>query len=83
MENRDQRRWAIADEDDDGALNKIEFKHFLHPEEADHMRDIVVQVGVNFINIPRTAVMLADPKSAKNIVKSSVSFCAFGIYICA
>ena len=44
MENRDQRRWAIADEDDDGTLNKIEFKHFLHPEEADHMREIVVQV---------------------------------------
>ncbi len=54
MENRDQRRWAIADEDDDGALNKIEFKHFLHPEEADHMRDIVVQVGVNFINVKLT-----------------------------
>ena len=47
MENRDQRRWAIADEDDDGALNKIEFKHFLHPEEADHMREIVVQVCVH------------------------------------
>ena len=47
MENRDQRRWAIADEDDDGALNKIEFKHFLHPEEADHMRDIVVQVRLD------------------------------------
>ena len=44
MESRDQRRWSIADEDNDGALNKFEFKHFLHPEEADHMRDIVVQV---------------------------------------
>ncbi len=50
MENRDQRRWAIADEDDDGALNKIEFKHFLHPEEAEHMRDIVVQVRVTGVN---------------------------------
>ena len=44
MESRDQRRWTIADEDSDGSLNKVEFKHFLHPEEADHMRDIVVQV---------------------------------------
>ena len=47
MESRDQRRWSIADEDNDGALNKFEFKHFLHPEEADHMRDIVVQVWAN------------------------------------
>lgn len=43
MEERDQRRWTLADEDKDGALTILEFKHFLHPEEADHMRDIVVQ----------------------------------------
>jgi len=42
MEDRDKRRWQTADEDQDGHLNKLEFKHFLHPEESDHMRDIVV-----------------------------------------
>jgi hypothetical protein len=51
MEIRDQRRWAIADEDDDGALSKIEFKHFLHPEEAFHMRDIVVEVDTVFLHV--------------------------------
>jgi len=44
MESRDHRRWTMADEDTDGKLNKLEFRNFLHPEEADHMKDIVVQV---------------------------------------
>ncbi len=43
MENRDRRRWDLADEDKDGKLTKTEFSNFLHPEEAEHMRDIVVQ----------------------------------------
>jgi hypothetical protein len=50
MESRDQRRWTIADEDKDGFLTKEEFKHFLHPEEADHMRDIVVQETLDDID---------------------------------
>jgi hypothetical protein len=33
-----------ADKNEDGKLDKAEFSNFLHPEEADHMRDIVVQV---------------------------------------
>jgi len=39
---RDKRRWDLADQDRDGKLSKTEFSHFLHPEEADHMRSIVV-----------------------------------------
>ena len=42
MEERDNRRWVLADLDQDGELNREEFKSFLHPEDADHMRDIVV-----------------------------------------
>ncbi|CAI9740976.1 calumenin-B-like isoform X1 [Octopus vulgaris] len=42
MITRDKRRWAYADLDKDNHLTKTEFMHFLHPEEADHMRDIVV-----------------------------------------
>jgi hypothetical protein len=44
MINRDERRWKAADKNEDGKLDKAEFSNFLHPEEADHMRDIVVQV---------------------------------------
>ncbi|XP_052065479.1 calumenin-like isoform X2 [Mytilus californianus] len=43
MINRDERRWKAADKNKDGKLDKTEFSDFLHPEEAGHMRDIVVQ----------------------------------------
>ncbi|CAG2112217.1 unnamed protein product [Medioppia subpectinata] len=42
MLRRDERRWKLADKDSDSALNKDEFLDFLHPEEAQHMRDVVV-----------------------------------------
>merc|ERR1712002_677885 len=42
MEARDNRRWVLADVDKNGELTKEEFQAFLHPEDADHMRDIVV-----------------------------------------
>ncbi|KAK3102239.1 hypothetical protein FSP39_009838 [Pinctada imbricata] len=43
MIERDERRWKVADKNKDGFLDKEEFADFLHPEEAEHMRDIVVQ----------------------------------------
>ncbi|KAF4527798.1 hypothetical protein B566_EDAN016069 [Ephemera danica] len=42
MLRRDRRRWSVADQDADEALTKDEFAGFLHPEEAGHMRDLVV-----------------------------------------
>ena len=50
MEGRDRRRWGLADENGDGALTKYEFKHFLHPEEVEHMKDIVVQETIDDID---------------------------------
>lgn len=44
--NRDRRRWDLADLDKNGRLTKEEFMYFLHPEEADHMKEIVVEVRV-------------------------------------
>merc|ERR1712050_375191 len=43
MEARDSRRWSMADLDHSGELDIQEFAAFLHPEDAEHMRDIVVQ----------------------------------------
>ncbi|XP_063608872.1 calumenin-A-like [Penaeus indicus] len=43
MLKRDQRRWEVADEDNDNALSLDEFTNFLHPEESERMRAIVVQ----------------------------------------
>jgi len=42
MVERDQRRWNSADADKDGNLTRAEFGHFLHPEEIDHMKEIVI-----------------------------------------
>lgn len=43
MLKRDRRRWAAADADGDDNLTKEEFAAFLHPEDSEHMRGIVVQ----------------------------------------
>ena len=45
MMNRDKLRWAKADQDGDGLLTKAEFADFLHPEEVDHMKDVVIDVS--------------------------------------
>ncbi|MGH0133238.1 UNVERIFIED_CONTAM: hypothetical protein FKN15_005615, partial [Acipenser sinensis] len=39
---RDERRFKTADLDGDTAASREEFTAFLHPEEFDHMKDIVV-----------------------------------------
>jgi len=46
MMNRDKRRWGKADQNGDGLLSKDEFADFLHPEEVDHMRGIVIDVSI-------------------------------------
>lgn len=43
MLKRDERRWAQADVDGDGALNRAEFTLFLHPEEDGRMHSVVVE----------------------------------------
>ncbi|XP_056333780.1 calumenin-B [Danio aesculapii] len=42
MMTRDERRFKMADLDGDLRANKEEFTAFLHPEEFDYMKDIVV-----------------------------------------
>lgn len=44
MFSRDQRRFQKADKDGDGIATREEFTAFLHPEEFDYMKDLVVQV---------------------------------------
>ncbi|KAF6735009.1 Calumenin-B [Oryzias melastigma] len=45
MMARDERRFKMADQDSDMKANKEEFTAFLHPEEYEHMKDIVVLVS--------------------------------------
>lgn len=45
MMARDERRFKLADQNGDQIADKEEFTAFLHPEEYEHMKDIVVLVG--------------------------------------
>uniref|UniRef100_UPI0037E89506 reticulocalbin-3 isoform X1 n=1 Tax=Semicossyphus pulcher TaxID=241346 RepID=UPI0037E89506 len=47
---RDERRFKMADRDRDGIATREEFTAFLHPEEFDYMRDVVVQETVEDID---------------------------------
>ena len=51
MVKRDMRKFQTADENKDGKLSKDEFAAFLHPEEYDHMKDIVVLVSKWLLSI--------------------------------
>lgn len=50
MMKRDKRRWDYADQDKDGFLSKSEFGDFLHPEEVEHMKHIVVTETIEDID---------------------------------
>uniref|UniRef100_A0A0B7A6Z7 Reticulocalbin-3 n=1 Tax=Arion vulgaris TaxID=1028688 RepID=A0A0B7A6Z7_9EUPU len=42
MIDRDKRRWDKANVNQQETITKEEFQNFLHPEEADHMKEIIV-----------------------------------------
>lgn len=50
MIKRDKRRWELADKDKDEALTKSEFADFLHPEESEHMKDVVVDETIEDVD---------------------------------
>lgn len=50
MLTRDKRRFKNADKDGDGIATRDEFTAFLHPEEFDYMKDVVVQVQFSHQN---------------------------------
>ena len=46
MLRRDERRWKRAAKSEDlGGLTREQFQDFLHPEDVEHMRDIVIDVS--------------------------------------
>ena len=42
MLTRDKRRWEKSDINKDNKITKEEYTAFLHPEEYNHMKDVVV-----------------------------------------
>ncbi|XP_041973241.1 calumenin-B isoform X2 [Aricia agestis] len=53
LRKRDRRRWAYADVDKNDALNRTEFAWFLHPEDHDSMRDVVVLETLEDIDVDK------------------------------
>ncbi|XP_012681394.1 reticulocalbin-3 isoform X1 [Clupea harengus] len=43
MLKRDERRFKVADRDGDLIATRQEFTAFLHPEDYDHMKDVIIQ----------------------------------------
>ncbi|XP_068611245.1 calumenin-A isoform X2 [Brachionichthys hirsutus] len=50
MMMRDERRFRVADGNGDMVANKQEFTAFLHPEEHEHMKDVVVQETIEDVD---------------------------------
>jgi len=60
MVSRDERRFKKADKNGDGFLKKEEYVDFLHPEEAEHMREVVVQETLDDIDKNKDGVITEE-----------------------
>ena len=66
---RDERRYKRADKDKDGKLNHDEFTAFLHPENDDDMKGIVVEETLEDIDKDKDGFI-----SLNEYIGMSVSF---------
>lgn len=48
-----EKRWAKADSNKDNLLTREEFKDFLHPEESDRTRDIVIEEAMEDVDVDK------------------------------
>ncbi|XP_067935590.1 calumenin-like isoform X2 [Watersipora subatra] len=60
MKDRDYRRFKLADVDYDGLLVFEEYVNFLHPEDALHMREVVVQEALEDLDKNHNGVVSMD-----------------------
>uniref|UniRef100_A0A4D5RQ68 Reticulocalbin-3 n=1 Tax=Ixodes scapularis TaxID=6945 RepID=A0A4D5RQ68_IXOSC len=60
MARRDKRRWDRADKDGDSHLDKEEFGNFLHPEESEDMKSVVVEETMEDIDKDRDGKISLD-----------------------
>jgi len=60
MLERDYRRWQKADSDGDDQLTKLEFQSFLHPEDSEHMRDIMVMETLEDMDLDKDGSISLD-----------------------
>ena len=64
---RDRNRWERADTDKDDKLTKEEYTAFLHPEEYDHMKDVVVDETLEDIDKDKDGVVSMEEYLGKRI----------------
>ena len=64
---RDRHRWERADTDKDDKLTKEEYTAFLHPEEYDHMKDVVVDETLEDIDKDKDGVVSMEEYLGKRI----------------
>lgn len=69
MKRRDRRRWERADIDKDDKLTKEELTSFLHPEEVDHMKDIMVEETLEDIDKDKDGKVSLDEYIGEHFVK--------------
>lgn len=67
MVRRDRHRWERADTDKDDKLTKEEYTAFLHPEEYDHMKDVVVDETLEDIDKDKDGVVSMEEYLGKRI----------------
>ena len=60
MKERDYRRFKLADTDYDGSLSFDEYVNFLHPEDALHMREVVVKEALQDLDKDKNGVISLD-----------------------
>ena len=47
---RDEPRWKVADKNADSKLDKDEFNAFLHPENHEHMKALIVKETIHDVD---------------------------------
>ena len=60
MKSRDELRWKLADQDGDNELSQSEFKCFLHPEECQHMNQLVINETLHDIDKDKDNLISID-----------------------
>ena len=69
---RDERRFKQADEKNKGYLDKDDLTAFLHPEEYDHMKEMVILETIEDIDKDKDGkISLAEYIGGKIIFKSN------------
>ena len=68
MIKRDKKRWAAADVDKNGNLDYEEFVAFIHPEEREHMFDIVVEETMEDIDKNHDGKLTIDEYIGKLVI---------------